>query len=117
MFRFGRHIEGDRLAYWGARAIYQNMNIDLVHDRQTWDADETRKDEAEAFHNWIADHGIPKLRKAVKELAIYGDSTDVVKIEDGRYYLEASPQRSFGYLYIGAVMKGESHAFSNQRIE
>jgi hypothetical protein len=115
---WGRHIPkemtGKIAVTWGARAIYTNQHIDLLPDRQSWhvtgysedDADQTsvcyeeRRARMRPLMNWINSKGLPFLRKESKQL--YTDDTRVVTLNDGVFHIEASPQASYGYLYVRA---------------
>jgi hypothetical protein len=100
MFAFGRHPGEDikTAAAWGARAIFKHGEIDLLHDRmQMVGGDDQTRQELAA---WINKTGLPKVKALVSRL--YGGDSDVVTFDDGRFHIEASPQASHGYLYIGA---------------
>lgn len=98
---FGRAIEGGRVAYWGARAIYKGFTdkyfVDLLPDRQGGD------NVSDGFLFWLNNRALPWLRYEVKRLALATDTDQAVSFSEYKYYLEASPQRSYGYLYVGAV--------------
>jgi len=99
-------------ATWGARAIYTGQQIDLLYDRQSWhvtgfspeDADpsspryEGRRAGMRPLMDWVNKIGLPFLRKESKRL--YTDESRVVTLDDGSFHIEASPQASYGYLYI-----------------
>jgi len=115
---WGRRIPDDMLAKiavtWGARAIYIHQQIDLLPDRQSWyldgfsedDADETsveyenRRARMRPLIHWLDKKGLPFLRKEAKHLAT--DDSRVVTLDDEKFHIEASPQASYGYLYIRA---------------
>ena len=65
---FGRNIQGDQVAWWGARAIYQGYRtkyfIDLVWNRQGGDG---KVSEAMGF--WLNNRALPWLREEVKRQA------------------------------------------------
>jgi len=98
---FGKFIEGDYQAYWGARAIYgghrSNYYVDIVADRQTHE--NTNK----AFLDWVVDVAMPWLREEIKRRGLSTDSAETLIFEEKKFRLEASPNGSYGYLYIGAV--------------
>jgi hypothetical protein len=116
MFNFGRNIpeemQGKLAATWGARAIFkcERWNgykgyIDLVWDRQSLhvygDEDDGVKRAVEKnLVDWINNKGLPAMRKQCESLS--GADADVETFDDGPYHIEASPQRSYGYLYIRA---------------
>lgn len=94
---------------YGARAIYTGQQIDIVWDRQAWWTEGC--DEGNGFtteqsiqlkplQEWINQKALPYLRKLAPSL--YGDENRVVEYNEGPFHIEASPQRSYGYLYIGA---------------
>lgn len=115
---WGRHVPQELhrqiAAAWGARAIYSGRQIDLLHDRQSWYVDGfsiddndpsstrygARQQAMKPLMSWINKVGLPFLRKESKTLD--PDESRVVSRDDGLFHIEASPQRSFGYLYIGA---------------
>lgn len=101
MFTFGRQIEGDQVSWWGARAIYQgythNYFIDLLADRQQGN------NVSDAFLFWLNNRALPWLRAEVKRLALGTDDAQVLSLTEYKYHLEACTNRSYGYLYIGAV--------------
>ena len=95
------------IRYWGARAIFQDRQIDLLPDRMTFrgkDHDE-KLEPAERkllpFIWWLDHSGLPWLREAARQLS--PDSSEVIHRCDHSFLIAASPQRSYGYLYIGAV--------------
>jgi len=104
---FGRKApEGVTVAAaWGARAIYHPMRrerIDLLPDRQQCAPDSF----PEANHQlsyWLNHRALAELNLRCRGLR--GDSQDVVSWDDGEYHIEASPQGSCGYLYIGAWLR------------
>lgn len=97
------------VCYWGARAIYVCANyrikgskdaIDLLGDRQTWKGDD---EQAKAdLLRWINKFGLPELRKWVATKCNGSSSRQLFTYHSGPYYLLASPNASYGYVYIGA---------------
>ena len=104
---FGRPIKQTSVCYWGARAIYEGRAgkyfVDILYDRQSREGSITKE-----FITWLDDKALPWLRKEVERIGLGVDEDQVLKFEDGKYYLEASPNRSYGYLYIGAIEKLEA---------
>ena len=99
---FGRQPpEGvETVANWGARAIFpRNRVIDIVGNRQQARGDAPTRQELVA---WINERGLPEMRERAKRL--YHSDHTVIAYDDGRFHIEASPQSSGGYLYIGAWM-------------
>jgi hypothetical protein len=103
---FGREIKQPSIRYWGARAIYEGRAgkyfIDILFDRQFSHGEPSKE-----FYTWINDKALPWLRKEVERIGLGVDEEQVLKFEDGKYYLEATPNRSYGYLYIGAIERPE----------
>jgi hypothetical protein len=116
MFTFGlRPPEEKHPKYWwGARAIFQNkfernwnrkkksdpdliqvVEIDLLYDRQSYFGPENKE-----FTNWINKVGLPAIRKWAKN--VFPDSRDQFNFEDKDYHIIATPNGSYGYMYIGA---------------
>jgi hypothetical protein len=100
---FGRPIEGDRVCWWGARAIYNGSSpyyIDIVPNRRSSDG----KDEP-GFYEWLNKRALPWLRNEVARIGLSTTDERVLVFEEGVYRLEACTNRSYGYLYIGAVRR------------
>ncbi len=96
---FGRQAPRKGIqASWGARAIFQGPLIQLLPDRQSWS--DSNPDVRQALKQWINEKGLPWLRNEAKGLSPRGSS--VLVHDDGDFHIEASPQQSGGYLYIGA---------------
>lgn len=102
---FGRVIEGERVRSWGARAIYNGYpryDVDLLVDRQSGENMEGK--EAGDFLRWLNKRALPWLRKKMKkELQWATDCTEVTSLTEGDFYLEATCNGSYGYLYVGAI--------------
>jgi hypothetical protein len=115
---WGRSIPEDKRgkikSTWGARAIYTGRRVDLLPDRQSWWAQGFPEDQVEteqARHeyldsikpllDWVTNRGLPWLREEAKK-RLSEDSNDVVKLDEGGFHIEGSPQGSYGYLYIRA---------------
>jgi hypothetical protein len=111
---WGRPIPTDKLSSiestWGARAILQQRFIDIVWDRQGWNlltidelrTERERKAKLTLLTKWVNKKGLPWLRKQVEKQWIDGSDTIVLTLDDGLFHIEASPQASYGYLYIRA---------------
>lgn len=86
--------------YWGARAIYAPDNkyckIDILHDRQSCIGDEPARKE---LVSWLNTVGMPWLKKTCR---IPTSSHSMTEFTQGKFRLHASPNASYGYLYIGA---------------
>ncbi len=115
---WGRPVPPDMqdkiLVTWGARAIYTRQAINLLPDRQSWyvagfskDVDELPDTESKlrratmhSLMDWVNHKGLAFLRKESKRL--FPEETRVVSMDEGPFHIEASPQASYGYLYIRA---------------
>lgn len=105
---FGRQPPRGAKVAWGARAIFKpvskNPMIDLLWDRQSAFGDEAERQD---LVEWVRTTGLPGVEEQLEDQAAYAISTsdEVFRFEEGGYVIEASPQRSGGYLYIGAWKK------------
>lgn len=86
---------------WGARAIYEdNCQIDLLWDRQEMlggtDA------ERQQFNSWLNQWGLPNLRNKVLSARLRPGEGIQIDYQSYDWVIIANPQRSYGYLYIGA---------------
>jgi hypothetical protein len=95
---FGFPFELPNVRYWGARAIYQKYNIDLLHDRQSFQGEHS-----DSFMQWLNGYALPWLRDEVKRLWLSTDDPRVIKLWQFKYELNACTNSSYGYLYIGAI--------------
>lgn len=102
---FGRQPPKGTKVAWGARAIFKpisrNPMIDILWDRQSAFGE---KEDREALVEWVRTVGLTWLEETIGEKASFAltRSHEVFHYEDGGYVIEASPQGSGGYLYIGA---------------
>lgn len=99
--------EGVTLA-WGARTIYKYhpsadlMVIDILWDRKAnWG---TREELADLLE-WVNTKGMEALKQRLAGGPVTGDSSMIVEAREGEFVIEASPQGSYGYLYIVAYVK------------
>ena len=102
---WGRQAPESAEMAWGARAIFKPgscLVIDLLPDRQSFRGPLTG---SQPFVNWINETALPKLRVLVKKEKLGTDSTEVIRFEDETGVIEACPNESFGYLYVGAWPK------------
>lgn len=110
MFRFGcGHIKLDEEiheASWGARLIYKEVAdgySGVVGDRQTPDGEPSKV--STLFP--VVDRALKEFRDNQWELP--WDSRGHLCWRDGRALVVLSPQQSYGYLYITAVLEREGH--------
>lgn len=96
--------------WWGARAIYQGAAIDLLADRQSAVGTADERDALERWLNGTPRYGktpavkgaLAEMREKVKAERPSTREAAVLVVERDGFRLEASPQRSYGYLYLGA---------------
>lgn len=106
--KFGRQPPKGVKVAWGARAIFKpvskNPMIDLLWDRQDgFGSDEDKKD----LLRWVDTVGMPWLHEQIEDQDVYSisRSMSVFRLARDGYVIEASPQGSYGHLYIGAWKK------------
>lgn len=106
---------------WGARAIYTTRyvdqrvrgklksttfepSIDLVWDRQGWSShpDQPDVEARKAMALWINEHGIPAITRQCRGQCVTPSDSVVLAFEGSGYAIKASPNSSYGYLYIAA---------------
>lgn len=98
--------EDEVACYWGARAIYRDFQIDLVPDRQSCVGSDPKA--KEALIAWLNSRGLSELRKQVEKSRLRPNESREVRIEDAGFYIEACPNASYGYLYIGSGQLGQT---------
>ncbi len=106
---FGLHprTEDEIAGAWGARAILtgssKNQWVDLLSNRQ-----QALPDAPAEFIAWLKGPMMTWLEGRCGERWIDPASGDLFRLDDGVFHAIASPQRSYGYLYIGAWMEAQS---------
>ena len=116
MFTFGlRAPEGKHPKYWwGARAIFTNkwttnynkrkksdpnmiqiVEIDLLYDRQSYAG--PKSDE---FTDWINKEALPRIKEWAK--GVFPSDRHMFEYSNNGYHTIATPNGSYGYMYIGA---------------
>jgi len=100
--------DGARIA-WGARAIWQRGSVDILPDRQSWygpsgDDPVERKQFASEL-NKILRVAWLRARELYDTVDDFGaDGAGVYTLyDDDKICITASPNASYGYLYIAAV--------------
>jgi hypothetical protein len=98
------------LAWWGARAIYRydfkapvgrRASVDLVWDRGQM---EGAKKDRDVLSCWLDAVALPKLREELERLVILPNDEETVFLDSPNCRLWATPRKSHGYLYIGALV-------------
>jgi len=110
MFNFGcGHAKYDETihdAKWGARLIYAEVTAGssgVVWDRQTPDGE---KELVESLFP-VVDRALAEFRKVKYELS--SDSRGHLCWREGQRIVVMSPQQSYGYLYITALLEKPDH--------
>lgn len=110
MFRFGcGHLPLDERIHevsWGARLIYAEVaggSSGVVWDRQTPNGDPNTVQTLFP----VIDRAMQEFRQHQHELP--GDSRGHLCWREGRALVVMSPQQSYGYLYVTAVLEKEGH--------
>jgi len=86
---------------WGVRAIYSPpAGIEILFDRQGVSGEDEK--ERKRLIDWVNKEGLPGLKKILKKDFLGQDERRIVEFKGGGYVLKASPQGSYGYLYVGA---------------
>lgn len=76
--------------------------MQTLGDRQSYHGFDVDPDADRDFVGWLNLTGMREIKAKLEEALIEPDSEAVVSFDDGPRHIEASPQRSHGYLYIGA---------------
>ena len=101
---FGRNPPQGTETAWGARAIYTAGTarnpplIDLLPDRQGWRGED--KAARKALAAWVNAKALPAIKEAC--VGLVGSSAEAVSWTDGVRTIEASPNQSYGHLYLVA---------------
>jgi hypothetical protein len=94
-------------AAYGCRAILagrdKNQYVDIVHDRQR----ALPQPVPAAFATWINKQLTKWLQAKCGLSYIPPDGAETYKLDDGLFHAIACPNRSYGYLYVGAWMDVE----------
>lgn len=90
--------------WWGARAIYDQMSCSFG---LLWDRKQTVGENAEPLWKWLDEWGLPALRKALSDNLVRSNDEEDIVVDSHGFKLIANPNRSYGYLYIGAWPMGE----------
>ena len=97
---------------WKVRAIYEAprvekgkwtpAHLDIVHDRQTIEGEV-----GNGFVRWINQEALPAVEKWATDNRIPENSREVFELSTGDYYIRATPNGSYGYMYLEARKEGE----------
>ena len=105
-----REIPGARpSAAWGARAIFHHREyaLDFLPDRQSAVGAEADRRKLAQWLSKKRGGGIKLLINALKAKLVTPSSDVTVRVDHGRYHAVASPQQSYGYMYVTAWIDPE----------
>jgi len=89
---------------WSARAIYSvkpEPFIDILHDRQ-YMYGKNQSQEAKELCDWLNNEGIKGLQSVCKQVYLKSDESRIVEYNSKGFIIQATPNASYGYLYIVA---------------
>jgi hypothetical protein len=94
---------------WGARAIFKDGGVDLLHDRQGMVGDKGAKESlAEALNGGPLGAAREQAYTLWSQGKIRGDVAGMVTlVDDGQVVIEADTRGSYGYLYMVAYLRTE----------
>ena len=99
-----RQVEqADYLAVWGARATFAEGELYFMPDRQDFMGEAVS---VNVLSNWINDTALPALKQHIKETNWSNDSKEIFTLNDNLFTLQASPNGSYGYMYLTATLQG-----------
>ena len=98
--------QADYLAVWGARATFAEGELYFMPDRQEHIGDTVL---VCALTNWINDTALTALKKYIKETNWSNDSKEIFTRNDNLFTLKASPNGSYGYMYLTATNSEKQH--------
>lgn len=91
-------------AMWSARAIYNvqpAFYVDVLHDRQ-WMCGENQSQDAKDLCDWLNSVGIRGLQSVCKRTGLTQNESRIVEFSSKGFIIQATPNASYGYLYIVA---------------
>lgn len=102
--KFGTLVPEQAPAYWGARAIYRDSRIDFLPDRQDMIGDdEDRRQLRQALIDAKAHDEITRFFRHT--YVSPSEAAHRMIFENERVAVAASPNGSYGYLYLTAWLK------------
>lgn len=93
------------VAFAGARLLFNGDETNWIPSRV---CTQGSVDDLERLNTWVAQKAFPALRNYKKRRRWSVRTTDRFKLRDGMFLFEASPNKSYGYMYISAyIMEDE----------
>lgn len=93
--------------WWGARGIYRDKCLDLLHNRMSFmgfPSEAADGTDVQKLDKWLSTKALPYLRSWLEHSGnapMSGERLDIFVVGDG-YVLRANPNRSYGYMYLVA---------------
>lgn len=97
---FGFKLEKEYDTVWGSRAIYDSKThqIEFLYDRN-----EIRNPENFGpLKKWLSETGLSAIRALIHKRGLNQDSREVLIYSDDKYIIKATPNGSYGYMYLVA---------------
>ena len=87
---------------WGARAIWPSEDVGFVPDRISFKYGTSQDYKLRnKLYSFLKNGAIDKLKKTMKSERLSSSESKLITIQFGGFTLEANPNSSHGYLYMG----------------
>ena len=96
-----RPFRSEAEAFYGCRMIFQHGKLEFLPGRGSEVGEDSQ---VQSLVAWLNQKGLPLLKKHIKTQNWNSSTTDVFVYIDGQKRMEASPNGSFGYMYISAYV-------------
>ena len=96
-----RPFRSEAEAFYGCRMIFQSGRLEFLPGRGSEVGEENK---VQSLVEWLNQTALPQLKKHIKAQGWTSATTETFVLEDGQKRLEASPNGSFGYMYISAYV-------------
>lgn len=96
-----RPFRSDAEAFYGCRMIFQSGRLEFLPGRGSEVGEDSQ---VQSLVDWLNQKGLPLLKKHIKTQNWNSSTTDVFVYIDGQKRMEASPNGSFGYMYISTYV-------------
>ena len=88
-------------AFFGVRMIFQSGRLEFLPGRGSEVGEDSQ---VQSLVDWLNQKALPALKKHIKTHGWNSATTETFVFEDGQKRLEASPNGSYGYMYISAYI-------------
>lgn len=96
-----RPVRTDAIAFVGARTIFEHGDVSFIPDRCSHQGEDNA---INRLSIWTVKKAMPELRKHIKRHGWKQDTREIFTFRDGQFLMEASPNASYGYLYISTYI-------------